>query len=391
MHAASIVQRFFESRLGRIHAARRRLFADVVVLVMQGAWLCQSHLARRLSTSSSAKQAMKRIGRLIGSDRIGGEAQLIAGGLLSVLSGMTRHLVIAVDWSSAAPGGKFVELRASVTWPGAGRALPVYQQVHPLARLGDAKVEHALLDTLHAWIGPAQSVIVITDAGFRRPWFSHVERLGWYWIGRVRRGVKLYSPEIGWQCAGTWFERATSCAVRTRACRLSKSHGFACDIVMYRQAHRGRVQRGAQGLPSSHKAAIEARRSAREPWLLVHSPALSGDYRPDEIVAFYARRMQIEENFRDTKSPVFGMGFSTGRARTTDRLHGLLLLGVLAAFLLWHIGQIAETEGLHRRLRLTTRTERELSWLSLATWLCTLRHIPLSPPGRRALRARLHA
>ena len=29
--------------------------------------------------------------------------------------------------------------------------------------------------------------ILITDAGFRGPWFREVERYGWDWIGRVRR------------------------------------------------------------------------------------------------------------------------------------------------------------------------------------------------------------
>jgi hypothetical protein len=27
---------------------------------------------------------------------------------------------------------------------------------------------------------------VITDAGFRAPWFRAVEAMGWHWIGRVR-------------------------------------------------------------------------------------------------------------------------------------------------------------------------------------------------------------
>ena len=87
-----------------------------------------------------------------------------------------------------------VELRAAVSYPGMGRALTVYQQVYPQAQLGSGKIEHALLDQLQRWLGGRSRVIVVTDAGFRRPWFAHVERLGWDWVGRVRRGVLLAAP-----------------------------------------------------------------------------------------------------------------------------------------------------------------------------------------------------
>ena len=100
-------------------------------------------------------------------------------------------------------------------------------------------------------------------------------------------------------------------------------------------------------------------------------------------------RPQIEENFRDTKSPVFGMGSSIGRSRSALRLQALLFIGTLAAYLLWHIGQVSESEGLQRRFRSTTRAQRELSLLTLARLLCERINIPLSPQGVTTLRKRL--
>ena len=41
--------------------------------------------------------------------------------------------------------------------------------------------------------------------------------------------------------------------------------------------------------------------------------------------------MQIEENFRDTKSLAFGMGTEIGRSRSALRLQALLLIATLAA------------------------------------------------------------
>ena len=109
----------------------------------------------------------------------------------------------------------------------------------------------------------------------------------------------------------------------------------------------------------------------------------------DEIVAMYAQRMQIEECFRDTKSVVRGMGFEIGRSTTELRLQALLMVAGLAAFLLWHIGQLGEAEGLHRRFKATTRVERELSLITLGILLCVQSDIPLSPPALRTLQQRL--
>lgn len=389
MHADRIVHRFIERQLSTLHAARRRLLGELVVVVMAGGFLSQSQLARRLTNSARTKQAIKRVGRFINNRRLADEARHVGEALVAVLSGMSRCLVVAVDWSSASPGGRFVELRAAVTWPGAGRSLPVYQRVYSVARLGDPEAEFEVLDTLRSWIGRTVEVIVITDAGFRRPWFRYVEQQGWSWIGRIRRGASLYSPRHGWQSVSDWFERATSRPIRTSDCRLTRRGRFGCDVVLFRRRLKGRRQRGAQGRPTSHKAAREARLSAREPWLLAHSSSMTLRYRADEIVALYARRMQIEENFRDSKSPVFGMGFSVGRARAEHRLHGLLLIGVVAAFVMWHIGQLAEAEGLHRRFQLTTRAARELSHLSLARLLCATGNILLSDAAMRTLGRRL--
>lgn len=388
MHADTIVRRFLDRHVVLMHAARRRVLAAAVTAVMRGHWIGISRLGRGLAGAGTVKSAIKRIDRLIGHARIAQETQQVGAALLAQVCRMTSTLVIAVDWSSAAPGGAFVELRAGVTWPGAGRTLPIYQQVYPLRLLGNPKAERHLLSRLHAWIPPGIEVIVLTDAGFRRPWFLQVQRLGFSFVGRVRRGVSLSRDQQQWAPAADWFVRATGQARRIPDCWLARRGALPCHVVMVRRRNQHRRSRGAQGKPTSHKAAREARRREREPWLLVHSLGLVG-YRPDQIVAFYARRMQIEESFRDAKSPVFGMGFSIGRSRTPERLQALLLIATLAAFLLWHIGQLAEAEGLHRRFRLTTRTAREISLITLALLLCRSTDPPLTASANHALHLRL--
>jgi hypothetical protein len=387
-HAQRIVQRFVHKQLSLIHAARRELLCQAVSAVMGGHLLSLSRLARAVMGESKLRAALKRVDRFIGNKRIGPEAQVVAAALLHTLCRGGQPLVIAVDWSAVSPGGAFVELRATLTWLGMGRGLTIYQQVYPESKLGNGHAERSLLDTLHRRMPASAQVIVVTDAGFRRPWFTHVERLGWSWIGRIRAGVCLSRDRTHWDQASAWFSKATSKACRWNNCWLTRRFHFACDMVLYRHRVVGAKHYGRAGHGSTPKARREAQASAKEPWLLAHSPQLRS-YRPEELVAMYARRMQIEENFRDSKSTELGMGLEVSQSRSALRLHALLLVGTLAAFLLWHIGQLAEAEGWHHRFKATTRVARELSIITLAKLLCALPRLPLTDTAMRALNERL--
>ena len=393
MHAQDIVQRFIHLHLSAMHAARRKVLVLAVSAIVGGHFLSLTRIARAMSGSLRVKAALKRVDRLIGHGRIEQEAGLVGALLLEQLSRLSGPLVIIVDWSPVNPGGSFVELRAAVSYPGMGRALSVYQQVYPQSKLGNCKIECALLDQLHQWLGARSAVIVVSDAGFRRPWFAHVESLGWGWVGRVRRGVSLAQgsqPPCArcWQAVGEWFARASGRAKRISNCLLSKRGCWPCEVVLVRKRLIGGKRYRCPGYGSPSRATHEARQSAREPWLLVHSAPLSA-YAPEQIVAFYAARMHIEECFRDNKSLRFGMGQELGRSRSALRLHALLLIATLASFLMWHIGQLAEAEGLHRHFKATTRLKRELSLISLARLICTLAPHHLSQFAVHALYERL--
>ncbi|HEV7431436.1 MAG TPA: IS4 family transposase [Steroidobacteraceae bacterium] len=387
-HARMIVQGFVHRQLILIHAARRELLCAAVSAVMSGHLLSLSRLARGLMGQSTQRAALKRVDRLMGNARIAQEAQVIGAALLRTLCRSGQPLVIAVDWSQVAPDGMFVELRAVATRTGMGRGLTIYQEVYPESKLGNARVERALLKTLHGWMPAGVSVIIVTDAGFRRPWFTQIERLGWSWIGRIRAGVCVSRDRTHWEQASAWFAKATGKACRWSNCWLTVRFRFACDMVLYRRRAVGGKHYGRAGHGSTPKARREAKASAREPWLLAHAPQLR-TLRAEEIVALYGLRMQIEENFRDSKSTQLGMGLEVSQSRSASRLHALLLIGTLAAFLLWHIGQLAEAEGLHLRFKATTRLARELSIITLAKHLCALHSIPLTDLAIQVLNERL--
>lgn len=387
-HAKRIVRKFVQRHLSGIHAARREALCAVVSAVMAGHLLSLSRLARALMGQSTQRAALKRVDRLIGSKRIAQETEVVAAALLDRWCRSGQAVVIAVDWSEVAPGGAFVELRAALTPLGMGRGVTIYQSVYPRSKLSNPKAERTLLKRLREWIPQGVPVIITTDAGFRRPWFAEVEHFGWAWIGRIRAGVCVSRDRVCWDEARQWFAKATRKATRWNDCWFTRQFRFACDIVLYRRRAVGGKRYGRIGHRQRPKERCKAQASAREPWLLAHSPQLRS-LRAEEIVALYGRRMQIEENFRDSKSIPLGMGLEVSQSRSARRLQALLLIGTLAAFLLWHIGQLAETEGLHRRFKATTRPGRELSIIWIGKLLCLMDLQPLTELAMQALHKRL--
>ncbi|HEY0336302.1 MAG TPA: hypothetical protein VGC70_03100, partial [Burkholderiales bacterium] len=246
--------------------------------------LSLSRLARALMGHSTHRAALKRVDRLLGNQRIAQESEAVAAALLCRGCHSGQPVVIAVDWSQVAPGGAFVELRAALTRPGMGRALTIYQQVYPQSKLGNGKAERMLLKRLKQWIPRAVPVIITSDAGFRRPWFIEIERLGWAWIGRIRAGLCVSRDGDKWEPASAWFAKATGKARRWSDCWLTRRFRFGCDMVLYRRRAHGGKRYGRSGHGSTPKARHEAQASAREPWLLAHSPQLRR-LRAEEIVA----------------------------------------------------------------------------------------------------------
>ena len=123
-------------------------------------------------------------------------------------------------------------------------------------------------------------------------------------------------------------------------------------------------------------------------WLLVASPSLKLSAR--QLVALYARRMQIELSFRDRKSHRYGNGFEDSFTRTGKRIEILLLVHAMATFASWLAGLACRATGMdhwlspgssRRRLYSIMRVGREAlarSWPMQRTcqWLERLRRLP---------------
>ena len=67
--------------------------------------------------------------------------------------------------------------------------------------------------------------------------------------------------------------------------------------------------------------------------------------------------MQIEENFRDTKSDDLGVGVSKLNRVTLQRRSILLMIAALTQFILWLTGQQIKESEIEKRFRVNSRSK----------------------------------
>ena len=210
----------------------------------------------------------------------------------SLLSASSSPLIL-VDWTDCELERQFLILKAAV--PAGGRALTIYEEVHPLSRYNNPTVHRNFLANLKAILPDNVIPIMVTDAGFRGPWFKSVEALGWHYIGRVRNVVKYFDePSQQWVDTRALYTKATARVRHLGRLRLARSnHYYANNDRQYRKL-------------------------SQDPWLLVTSLehcAGAGQ----RIRNAYATRMQIEETFRDLKNHRWGLALRYARSNSRDR------------------------------------------------------------------------
>lgn len=185
--------------------------------------------------------------------------------------------------------------------------------------------------------------IIVTDAGFRIPWFKLVESLGWDYVGRVRNKTfcqKLSSSK--WAAIKSLYELATQQPKNLGEYYLGQKISFKTRMVIIWRKAKGRKDLTATGETSrKSKASRACAEREKEPWLLATSIAKE-DKQSKGIVKIYATRMQIEEGFKDLKS---GINFSASGTRNIARIKVLLVIAAIAQYLLQLLGLATKEAG----------------------------------------------
>ncbi len=313
---------------------------------------------------SYEKHRIKSVDRLLGNRHLHAERIEVYAALAAEVLSETDRPVLVVDWSDGQEGRQWLLLRASVAVE--GRALTLYEEAHSKHALGSAGVEGEFLRTLKRVLPRRCVPVVVTDAGFRGRWFRQVEANGWSWIGRIRGRVYCQRSSTGlWAQAKTLHREATRRAQAFTESVLYRFRPLACDLYLVKKHRR------ARGRPPRRRGlgalARHSRRSYAQPWLL----AASHDLRAlgaNTVVAMYAKRMTIEESFRDLKSHRWGFAARYARSRDMQRIQVLLLIASLACFVTWLAGLIAMARRWSARFQANTERRRAVLSIGFIGW-----------------------
>lgn len=349
-----------------MHQRRREAVVAAVESVTQGATVSITAMGRGLFTPTRIKHRVKRMDRLIGNPRLYGERALCYHAMIQRLLAHAPRPIIVIDWSDFSDDRQQQLLRASL--PVGGRGLTLYEELHPYAKLANRRVQHRFLDRLATLLPLGCTPIIIADAGFRVPFFRYVERLGWYWLGRIRNRdyVRWEGAPQDWIPAKSLYTLATPQAQALGTAEWVRRAPLAGRLIVIRHPKQGRKDRTLTGIARRSHLSRNHAQQVREPWLLIAAPSLA-ELTPRQIVRLYKTRMQIEENFRDTKSFAYGLGIACGRHTTLARAANLLLIAALATFVLWMIGCLAKTRHWDQAVRVNSSSQHaDYSALTLA-------------------------
>lgn len=361
MHAVTVLQKCLSDVFQSMHATRRRVLLGAVAALLRGRRLILMDLARHFPGAERVRAPLKRLDRLLGNPHLAREAEPLYGAMARWLIRHTRPAIV-IDWSDLKTDGSLHLLRAGI--PVGGRTLTVLEEIHPERKKNSPRVERAFLKRLKALLPPAVKPIIVTDAGFRAPWFRQVRKLGWDYVGRVRNRTQVRLIEGGaWVANRTLHAKARTQPKRFRAAHIVRNAPWPCDLVLVRKRRRGRRSLTRRGQRARSRKNLKAAQSAREPWLLATSLT---DMTCLQIVALYAKRMQIEEGFRDLKCDRYGCAFCYSLTRGAERLAMLLLLHALATFVAWLSALAEDASSLIRYGGITSqRTRRHYSLLRI--------------------------
>lgn len=349
-----------------IHTKRIAAVTNASGALLVGKKLTLTGLARSSLGKAKERHAIRGMDRLLGNKNLQQEQNEIYKILMGyLLSG--DQAWITVDWSPVTNRKKLFLLRASVALK--GRSYVIYQEVH--TKQNSSQIEKAFLENLAALLPEKIKPVIITDAGFRAPWFKSVLALGFDFVGRVRNRNKYHVKDTAnWDDTFSLYEIANNKAQGISSILLTKSNKVECNFVLIKKKKKGRKHKNSTGTISRNTESKRNAKSAREPWLLATSLSITSMKDMKKVVSIYEKRMQIEEEFRDTKSYRYGFGLKDSLSNSAKRTEILLLIAALACFACWLIALSAQRKKLQYEYQSNSIKNRTV--LSITYLACQL-------------------
>jgi len=310
-----------------LHAKRVQSVTNAVVGVVNAVSVSIHAIGAGLAQASglNAKHAIKQVDRLLSNPAFN-VWELFAHWVPYVL-GASREIVVALDWTDFDADGHSTIALYLVT--AHGRATPLLWMSVKKAQLKGRRNEYedTVLLRFHEVLPPGVKVTVLADRGFGdQGLYEFLTDLGFAFIIRFR-GVVTVERGDGEARSGHQWVPANGRIKQVKDARVTADR-YRIDSVVCVKA-----------------------RGMKDAWCLaVGGTTLTGA----TAVKLYARRFTIEETFRDTKDPRYGLGLSATHVHDVRRRDRLLLICAMAMTLLTLLGAAGESLGMDRMLKANT-------------------------------------
>lgn len=296
-------------------ASQSATLAAMVAAAVRLERLNIAQIGRRITGAVSAKHTIKRAWRFTCNRRVE-VADAMSGVIAKIARRRKKRLLICLDWTDFR---SFHTLVASACL--GGRAVPLLWASYTSSKLKRSQnsLEERLLRKLKTLIPGSFTVIILADRGFgRAEWAAVCQELKFHYVVRIK-------PDVTIACS------RYRGVLRKYPARRGIAHVLSgVDYRKDRRVKHNIVIRWRPDLPKKRD----------EPWYLMTD--IEG--RAEALCNLYARRMSIEELFRDQKSLRNGQSLRHTKIQHADRFDRFLLVVVLAYILLAGIGLKAKLD-----------------------------------------------
>ena len=343
MQQMPLLHKELAKELPFIHKTRLNCLMSVSNTAATNNTLYLTGLGRKDPSMKKTSSNIEKVNRLLGNKHLQIERESFYQVIASRLIPKSFRPWIHVDWSCINATTNLYVLRASLSVT--GRSIVLYEECHPKKKENNNAVHKQFLKKLKAVLLPCSMPVIVSDAGFRAPWFIAVRELGWDFVGRLRnKNLVCIEGAETWQLSSLFFEQATGKPSYLGHGLLTEKEQIPTHFVLYKGKNKQRHKRNLNKKISASSKSKRHAKASKEPWLLVTSLNQARN-NPNHIVNIYRQRMRIEENFRDTKCPHYGLGLKDSLTRTPQRMAILLLIAAIATFAAWLAGLVTTYTG----------------------------------------------
>jgi hypothetical protein len=343
MQQMTLLHKKFAKELPFIHKTRLNCLMSTCMTASTGNKLFLTGLGRNAVSKTKTSSNIEKVNRLLGNEHLYRERSDFYATMAAQLIPRWMSPWIHIDWSCINSTTNLYLLRASLSVK--GRSIVLYEECHPKKKENNHTVHQQFLKNLKTVLPVCEAPIIVTDAGFRAPWFMAIRQRGWHFVGRLRnKNLVLLEDTETWQLSSLFFKQATGKPAHLGHALLTEKEQVSVHIVLYKGKNKNRHKRNLNKKISAAGKSKRYSNAAKEPWVLVTSLSQARD-NPAHIVNIYRQRMRIEENFRDTKCSHYGQGLKHSLTKRPVRMAILLLIAAIATWAAWLAGIITTLKG----------------------------------------------